>query len=505
MDRPIYNYAKIAEYWIDRIRREFGGVAVAVATTANNGNNDSAITTTNAVATAATATHTPTYNEKKNVDTVMDFLNALSITTTGKAKIAKYAHFSYEILKILHELYSNNNNNNNNNSNGNSNNDDNNNNSNSKKEEKGRRGERRRGRRRRKEENGEKKLEDLTREDIDRIASIIVNGKGWGNATVAIALRTLKRLVHYAKHGEIADGSSVKYCEEVKHIHPERFDKERERRESVKATDLLTREEFLRMVEAVAKVSRYPARDRALLYVMYEFAARPSELLNMRIGNLVFHEGYVEVTTEGKTGVKTLTLVLSYNALREWYEQHPLKEDPNAYLWYSRTKGRVSYGRLRAFVKKVAEVAGIRKRVWLYLIRHTALTHVEKEYGSSITEMYGNWRKGSPIRNRYIHLASSDQREAVLKRYGLLKEGDNNSSNSIIEPRKCYRCNTLNEPNARICKHCGLIIDPKYAMQIHSEREEKIKELEERLARVTAIVEELLRRQERGDQQKQQQ
>ncbi|MEM3152894.1 MAG: hypothetical protein QXW26_05495, partial [Candidatus Nitrosocaldus sp.] len=94
MDRPIYNYAKIAEYWINRIRREFGGVAVAVATTANNGNNDSAITTTNAVATATTATHTPTYNEKKNVDTVMDFLNALSITTTGKAKIAKYAHFS---------------------------------------------------------------------------------------------------------------------------------------------------------------------------------------------------------------------------------------------------------------------------------------------------------------------------------------------------------------------------------------------------------------------------
>ncbi len=93
-------------------------------------------------------------------------------------------------------------------------------------------------------------------------------------------------------------------------------------------------------------------------------------------------------------------------------------------------------------------------------------------------------------------------REAVLKRYGLLKEGDNNSnSNSIIEPRKCYRCNTLNEPNARICKHCGLIIDPKYAMQIHSEREEKIKELEDRLARVTAVVEELLRRQERGDQQ----
>ncbi|MEM4284646.1 MAG: hypothetical protein QXR25_07275 [Candidatus Nitrosocaldus sp.] len=92
-----------------------------------------------------------------------------------------------------------------------------------------------------------------------------------------------------------------------------------------------------------------------------------------------------------------------------------MKNDPKAYLWYSRQKNkkqgeyRVSYGRLRVFLKRLAEVAGIRKRVWLYLIRHTALTHVEKEYGSSITEIYRNWRKGSPIRNRYIHLASSDE------------------------------------------------------------------------------------------------
>ncbi|MEM4400653.1 MAG: tyrosine-type recombinase/integrase [Candidatus Nitrosocaldus sp.] len=396
----------------------------------------------------------------RDKEVVKGFVNALLISGIKIGRVISYVQFSYEILKIMAEL--------------------------------------------------NVRLEDLTsREDIDRIAGVIVNGKGWGNTTIAIALRTLKRLVHYAKHKEIAEGEG-NYCKEVAHIKPDRYNRRAMKEDKVRATDLLTREEFLKMVEAVPKVSRYPARDRALLYVMYEFAARPSELLNMKVGNLRFYEGYAEITTEGKTGVKTLTLVLSYNALREWYEQHPLKEDPNAYLWYSKQKNkkqgeyRVSYDRLRAFLKRLAEVAGIRKRVWLYLIRHTALTHVEKEYGSSITEMYGNWRKGSPIRNRYIHLANSDQREIVLKRYGLLKEGDNNSNSnsnsSIIEPRKCYRCNTLNEPNARICKHCGLIIDPRYAMQIHNEREGKIKELEERLARVTAVVEELLRRQERGDQ-----
>ncbi|MEM4611897.1 MAG: tyrosine-type recombinase/integrase, partial [Candidatus Nitrosocaldus sp.] len=252
----------------------------------------------------------------RDKEVVKGFVNALLISGIKIGRVVSYVQFSYEILKIIHELYRSSNSSNSsssssNNSSSNSNN------------------------------NGNRKLEDLTREDIDRIAGVIVNRKGWSNATIAIALRTLKRLVHYSKYKEIAEGEG-NYCKEVAHIKPDRYNRRAMKEDKVRATDLLTREEFLRLVEAVPKVSRYPARDRALLYVMYEFAARPSELLNMRISNLRFYEGYAEITTEGKTGVKTLTLVLSYNALREWYEQHPLKEDPNAYLWYSKTKGRVS-------------------------------------------------------------------------------------------------------------------------------------------------------------------
>ena len=167
-----------------------------------------------------------------------------------------------------------------------------------------------------------KGVKELTKEDIDRIAGSIVSNQRWSYSTIAIALRTLKRLVHYSKYGIIPEGDGS-YCEEVKHIHPDRYKRKAMREEKVRVTDLLTREEFLRMVEAVPKVSRYPLRDRALLYVMYEYAARPSELLNMRVGNVRLYENYAEITTEGKTGTKTLAVVLSYNALREWLEQHP--------------------------------------------------------------------------------------------------------------------------------------------------------------------------------------
>ncbi|GIU72788.1 MAG: hypothetical protein KatS3mg003_2267 [Candidatus Nitrosocaldaceae archaeon] len=63
-----------------------------------------------------------------------------------------------------------------------------------------------------------------------------------------IACRTLRRLIHYAKYGEIADGNNIKYCYEVEHLHTNRYER-RDKREVVKANDLLTKEEFLRLVK----------------------------------------------------------------------------------------------------------------------------------------------------------------------------------------------------------------------------------------------------------------
>ncbi|MEM0446410.1 MAG: hypothetical protein QW572_03570 [Candidatus Nitrosocaldus sp.] len=91
--------------------------------------------------------------------------------------------------------------------------------------------------------------------------------------------------------------------------------------------------------------------------------------------------------------------------------------------------------------------------------------------------------------NRVLVEAYKGEGSSTKEVCGLL-QGSNGSNSSIIEPRKCYRCNTLNEPNARICKHCGLILDARYAIQMHGEKE-KANRLEEEVAKLTALVEEL--------------
>ncbi len=159
-------------------------------------------------------------------DTASRFIDALRLAGIGEGKVKDYAQLSLRIL----ECNSNNKNYNNNN----------------------------------------KHIKEWGREDVDRIASMIISKKDWSYSTIAIVLRTLKRLVHYAKHNTIADGYAIKYCYKVEHIHPDRYKKRAEKEEKVKATDLITREEFDRMVECIPRVSRYPIRDKAMLYVMYE-------------------------------------------------------------------------------------------------------------------------------------------------------------------------------------------------------------------------------------------
>jgi integrase len=186
------------------------------------------------------------YNQKreywlKRVDALNDsdkeivkgFASALRIHGVGLAREACYTQYSYEILKMKQDLKI------------------------------------------------EKSIKGFNRDDVDKIANAITNSKKWSYITIATALRTLKRLIHYAKHREIADGNNTKYCYEVEHIHPDRYHRKAVQEEKIKATDLLTKEEFLKMVDKVYAVSRYPKRDKALLYVMYEFASRPSELLNI--------------------------------------------------------------------------------------------------------------------------------------------------------------------------------------------------------------------------------
>ncbi|MDE1840236.1 MAG: hypothetical protein KGH87_10010, partial [Thaumarchaeota archaeon] len=164
----------------------------------------------------------------------------------------------------------------------------------------------------------------------------------------------------------------------------------------------------------------------------------------------------------GKTGPKRLTLVTSFVPLKEWLAEHPYSDDPDAFLWYHNNKdGVMRYPMLFYLIKKAAQMAGIKKRIWLYLFRHTSLTMYSKKLGN-LVKLYGNWSKSSNMLSRYEHLASSDQEDAILKLHGLKKQAD---SESILLSKICPSCKERNSSDKSHCMKCGTILSKKLAQQ----------------------------------------
>jgi site-specific recombinase XerD len=162
----------------------------------------------------------------------------------------------------------------------------------------------------------DKKISNWTRKDIESIHIVIAN-TSWANSTKKDTLTALKRLYHFARHGEIADKARDKdYDPNIAWITPSHF---RDRYEKIQSKDLLTDADLENLFKAVKKISkgRYVKRNVAALVTLFEGSYRPGELLNMRIGGLEFEDDFVRVHTTGKTGSKTLALVTSFVPIKD--------------------------------------------------------------------------------------------------------------------------------------------------------------------------------------------
>jgi integrase/recombinase XerD len=226
------------------------------------------------------------------------------------------------------------------------------------------------------------------------LRSLFVNSSDdYGGETKSAYAKTLKRLIHFAKTSEIGEKKEGQdYVQEVAWIRPTAYLKQGEKQE-IKPSDILTYQELEMLVDAVNKISRYPVRDSAMIICMYEGAFRPDELLRMAIGGVLFKDKVAVISTTGKTGSKTVPLLLTYKPLLEWLHQHPEKDDPDEAVWMGMTRRKVlHYQYLRNLAKDAARQAGIKKKVWNYLLRHTRLTDVARKHPDQILKKYGNWK-----------------------------------------------------------------------------------------------------------------
>jgi len=295
-----------------------------------------------------------------------------------------------------------------------------------------------------------KSIEKSTKDDVMRAIAILNQGS-YSEETkkcFKIAIRRLYKIIRGV------DEKGV-YPDEVRWISINIKHSARKLPE-----ELLTEEEMESIVRAGQCI-----RDKAILCCLAESGARISEIGLMKIKHISFEEYGARLTISGKTGTRKILVIKSVPYLQEWLNQHPLNDDPNAFVWYNqRDKLFLNYTRIVTILKTAARRAGIKKRVYLHLLRHSRATKLASIMSDSQLKHYLGWGQGSKMAGIYIHMSGKDTDDAILISNGINIEKKQEVPR--LKPKDCLRCKTTNPATNRFCRICGFILNEAEAQEI---------------------------------------
>lgn len=253
--------------------------------------------------------------------------------------------------------------------------------------------------------------------------------------------------------------------------------------------ELLTVEEVNRLVDAADHI-----RDKAFISTLYESGCRIGELLCLQIRHVCFDNFGAVLLVNGKTGQRRVRVIASASKLYQWYENHPLKENPEAPLWITiGTNSRYkvwTYSTAKEVIKKIARKAGIKKRVYPHLFRHSRATHLASHLTEAQMKQYFGWVQGSDMASIYVHLSGRDVDRALLKLNGI--EVQEKLENEKFKAKICPRCKGSNSFDAKFCHLCGMCLDEKVSVEVEELRG-KIDQLMTELVKNPEVLEALLK------------
>ncbi|MBR9702105.1 tyrosine-type recombinase/integrase [Candidatus Pacearchaeota archaeon] len=232
--------------------------------------------------------------------------------------------------------------------------------------------------------------------------------------------------------------------------------------------ELLTDDEMRRIIQACTC-----GRDRALMAVLCESGCRIGEGGSMKIKHISPEQHGVRITIDGKTGMRKILVVSSAPYIQTWINHHPNNEDSNQPLWINYQGNPLSYASISHILKQAAKRAGIKKRVYPHLLRHSRATILAKFMTEAALKYYLGWAQGSKMAGVYIHMSGKDTDDAILLANGLEVKKETRISRLI--PATCLKCGIKNEMTNKFCKSCGTPLNSKEAERMIEEDAEKNK------------------------------
>ena len=181
---------------------------------------------------------------------------------------------------------------------------------------------------------------------------------------------------------------------------------------------VLSVEEVTAVLDSVDLSKPQGHRNRAILEMLYSCGLRVSELVNLRISDLFFGEGFIRVIGKGNKQRLIPVGEPAVKAVGFWMDirRHwPVAKGSEDILFLNRRGSKMTREMVFHIVKEQAELAGIHKEISPHTFRHSFATHMV-ENGADlrvVQEMLGH--ESILTTEIYTHIDTRKWQETILK------------------------------------------------------------------------------------------
>lgn len=186
-----------------------------------------------------------------------------------------------------------------------------------------------------------------------------------------------------------------------------------------KLPEVLSIEEIDRIISAIDLSSPEGQRNKAIIETLYSCGLRVSELINLKITNLYFDEGFIRVIGKGN---KERLVPIGQKAIKEiqyyFQDRNSLsnidKSDQNI-VFLNRRGRKLTRVMIFTIVKRLAEKAEIKKNISPHTFRHSFASHLIDGGADlrAVQEMLGH--ESIITTEIYTHLDREYLRNAIIQ------------------------------------------------------------------------------------------
>jgi integrase/recombinase XerD len=269
-------------------------------------------------------------------------------------------------------------------------------------------------------------------------------------------------------------------------------------------------------IEELKTIIKYEPqkRNKAILSLLWDLNGRNHEITLLQIKHIRLRERYGEgeIPHQAKTGSGPILLTFSLPYVRDWLNEHPFRNTPEARLICSLNNGApikpealwTMMNQLRLRISRLIETGSITdksergrlqvllnsKRFNPYCLRHSSISHDSDYLPEYALKKKVRWSMNSKQPSRYIKARMGNNlKEKILLENGIISNSESRKSPSVLS---CPRCSFINAVDCRYCSKCSYPLTPKGYEEIKEQENAKFRSLEERFNTMHSQMENLI-------------